>query len=65
MTAGEAVALQPLRLRVVTAGASDTVASLSARMEGDERREELFRLINALGPTGQVASGMRVKLITQ
>lgn len=65
MTAGEAVALQPLRLRVLSAAPGDTVQSLSARMEGDERREQLFRLINALGPTGQVAPGMRVKLITQ
>jgi predicted Zn-dependent protease len=64
LSAAEVMTLQPLRIRVVAARPGDTVASLSERMEGTERKEALFRLINALGPSDQVAAGDRVKLIT-
>ncbi len=63
LTAGEAAGLQPLRVQVVTVRPGDTIAALAARMEGTERKEELFRLINALGQAQSVAPGTRVKLI--
>lgn len=64
LSAAEIMTVQPLRIRVVAARPGDTIASLSARMVGTERREELFRLINDLGPNDQIAAGYRVKLIT-
>jgi predicted Zn-dependent protease len=61
----EAASLKPLRVRVVTVGAKDDIGTLSARMMGTDRKLELFRLINALGPTAQVTPGMRVKIISE
>ena len=65
ITRAEADSLKPLRVRVVKVAAGDTLASLSGRMMGTERKLELFRLINALN-LGQVpAVGSRVKIITE
>jgi predicted Zn-dependent protease len=50
---------------VVTVGSGDNVGTLSARMMGTDRKLELFRLINALGPTSTVTPGMRVKIISE
>ncbi|WP_099867485.1 M48 family metalloprotease [Pararhizobium haloflavum] len=63
LSAGEAVALQPLRVNVERAGPGDTVASLSRRMEGTDRPEALFRTLNGLGSAAGLAPGTRVKLI--
>lgn len=65
ITAQEAASLKPLRVRVITVGPGDTVGTLSARMLGTDRKLELFRLINALGPTSTVSPGMRVKIISE
>ncbi|MBX3529366.1 MAG: M48 family metalloprotease [Rhizobiaceae bacterium] len=56
--------LQPLRVRVITAGPGDTVGTLSARMSGVDRKLELFRVLNGLGPGAAVPAGARVKIIT-
>ncbi|MCY0092556.1 M48 family metalloprotease [Hoeflea ulvae] len=64
MSASEIKALEPLRIRVVTVGQGDTVASLSARMRGVERRTELFRLLNAIAPGASLTPGQRVKIVT-
>lgn len=60
----EAAALQPLRIRIVTVQSGDTVASLSARMRGVERKVELFRLLNAIPPGSVPSPGQRVKIVT-
>lgn len=60
----EKAALRPLRIRVVTVGAGETVASLAARMSGIDRKLELFRLINGLSPGSTVSAGDKVKIIT-
>jgi predicted Zn-dependent protease len=60
----EKAALQPLRIRVVEAGAGDTVGTLAARMSGVDRKQELFRLLNGLAPGATIAAGTRVKIIT-
>ncbi len=57
-------ALQPLRVRVVTAGPADTVGTLAAQMRGVDRKLELFRLLNGLGPGASVPPGARVKIVT-
>ncbi|MGE3364216.1 MAG: M48 family metalloprotease [Rhizobiaceae bacterium] len=60
----ERAALKPLRIRVVTVGARDSVASLASRMAGVGRQQELFRVLNALGPADTVAPGDKVKIVT-
>jgi len=65
MTAQETAALKPLRVRIVTAGPSDTLATLSARMMGTDRKLDLFRLINAMQVTSTVKPGDRVKIISE
>ncbi|QLF68772.1 M48 family metalloprotease [Peteryoungia desertarenae] len=61
----EAASLKPLRVRVVTVRPEDTIGTLAARMMGTDRKLELFRLINALGPTSTLTPGMRVKIISE
>ncbi len=65
ITPQEAASLKPLRVRVITVGPGDTIGTLSARMMGTDRKLELFRLINALGPTSTVAPGAKVKIISE
>ncbi|OJF89881.1 metalloprotease [Pararhizobium antarcticum] len=65
MTAQEAAALKPLRVRIVTASSSDTLATLSARMMGTDRKLDLFRLINAMQVTSTVKPGDKVKIISE
>ncbi len=65
ITPQEAASLKPLRVRVVTVGAGETIGSLSARMMGTDRKLELFRLINALTPTSTIQQGSRVKIISE
>lgn len=66
LTASEARALKPLRIRVVQAGSGDTVQSLSKRMAVDQAfAEEKFRLINGLDSSEGIRAGQRLKLITE
>ncbi|WP_367718743.1 M48 family metalloprotease [Nitratireductor sp. GISD-1A_MAKvit] len=60
----ERAALKPLRIRVVTVQSGDTLGSLAARMRGVDRKVELFRLLNALGPGATPSAGNRVKIVT-
>lgn len=64
LSAAEKAALRPLRVRIVTAKASDTVASLSARMVGVDRKEELFRVLNEIPAGEAVPAGYKVKIVT-
>jgi predicted Zn-dependent protease len=64
LSASEVARLRPLRLDVVAVRRGDSVAGLAARMEGTERRVELFRLINGLDPSDQVVASRSVKLVT-
>jgi len=64
LTDRERAALKPLRIHVVTVGRRDTVASLAARMVGVDRQQELFRVLNALGPADTVATGDKVKIVS-
>lgn len=65
MTAQEKQSIRPLKIRIITAGAGDTVASLSARMAVDQNREEHFRILNGLKPAENVTSGQLYKVITE
>lgn len=64
LSASEKAALKPLRIRVVTVKPGQTVGSLAASMVGVDRKLDLFRVINALGPGAIVSAGDRVKIIT-
>jgi predicted Zn-dependent protease len=64
LSASEKAALKPLRIRVVTVRPGETVASLAARMTGVDRKEGLFRLLNALSPEATVAAGDKIKIVT-
>jgi predicted Zn-dependent protease len=64
LSAAEKASLKPLSIRVVTVRPGDTVASLASRMEGVDRKLEMFRLLNALGPGGSVSAGQKVKIVT-
>ncbi|WP_377293571.1 M48 family metalloprotease [Rhizobium sp. SG2393] len=65
MTPAEAASVKPLRVRVLTAGPGDTIATLAGRMMGTDRKLDLFRLINAMTLTSTVKPGDRVKIIAE
>lgn len=62
---GEASALQPMRIRIVTVRGNDTVASLAGRMPFEDHPEARFRVLNGLGPDDTLVPGQRVKLIVE
>jgi len=64
LNAAEKAALKPLRVRIVTVGPGQTVGSLAAQMQGVDRKMELFRLLNGLGPGATVSVGQKMKIIT-
>ena len=57
--------MKPLRLRVVTVGAADTVERLASRMAVSDRAAERFRVLNGLGPSDGLKPGDKVKLIVE
>ncbi len=65
LSADEKASLKPLRIRIVTARSGDTVATLSRRMVGMDRREDMFRLLNELGGGEGVANGARYKIVAE
>jgi predicted Zn-dependent protease len=65
MTLAESEAAKPLRLRIVTVGAADTVERLAARMATPDHPLERFRILNGLGPHEQVNPGDEVKLVVE
>jgi predicted Zn-dependent protease len=63
MSLKESQQIKPLRLKAVTVGKNDTVASLAHRMAVSDRALERFRLINGLGAHDQVKAGEMVKVV--
>ncbi len=61
----EAANAKPLRVRVVTVGARDTVDSLARRMAFDTAQVARFRVLNGIAPDAGVRTGQRVKIITE
>ena len=61
----EKASLKPYRVQIVTAGAGDTVASLSARMVLDNLKEERFRVLNGIAPGANVTPGQKYKIIVE
>jgi predicted Zn-dependent protease len=65
LSAAEAAAAKPWRIRIVTVRPGDTVTSLAARTPFDKAREERFRVLNGLAPGQQPRPGDRVKLVVE
>ncbi|MBX3569422.1 MAG: M48 family metalloprotease [Rhizobiaceae bacterium] len=64
LSATEKAALKPLRIKVVTVKPGETVGSISARMDGVDRKLDLFRVLNALSPVATLSAGQKVKIIS-
>jgi predicted Zn-dependent protease len=64
LSAAEKAALKPLRIKVVTVQAGQTVGSLAAAMSGVDKKLELFRVLNELAPGATLSAGQKVKIIT-
>jgi len=64
LSASEKAALKPLRIRVVTVKPGQTVGTLAATMVGVDRKLDLFRVLNSLGPGATVSAGDKVKIVT-
>jgi predicted Zn-dependent protease len=64
LTPAELAGLKALRIKVVTAAAGDSEASLAKRMRGVDRPLELFRALNDLTPGAAIKPGTRLKIVT-
>lgn len=65
MTAQEKNSIQPLKIKIVTAGASDSVASLSNRMAVPHNREQHFRVLNGLENGQDLMAGNLYKIVVE
>jgi len=65
LSAREAAAIKPYRLRIVTVRPGQSVAELAARMSLPDFKEERFRVLNGLRPGDVLAPGARVKIVSE
>ena len=65
LSAEEAAALKPLRLRIAPTQPGDTAASLAQPMPVAEGREALFRVLNGLKPDEELTPGRLVKTVAE
>jgi len=65
LTAPELARIKPLRVRVVVADASDTVAGLASRMVGVAKKEALFRALNGLDESDGIRAGEKFKIVAE
>lgn len=63
MTPADLARLNPLRIDVIAVRVGETVPDLALRMQGTERKLELFRLLNGLQPGDVLAPGQAVKIV--
>lgn len=64
LTAAQAAAVKPRKLRVVTAGQQDDIASLAARMAYPSMQTERFRALNGLSSNATIRAGQKLKIVT-
>jgi predicted Zn-dependent protease len=65
MSLAESNTAKPLRIKVVTAAADDTVERLASRMAITDRPVERFRVLNGLAPTDRVKPGDAMKIVVE
>ena len=63
MSLKESAQVHPLRLKIVTVGPKDTVATLAHRMAVADHALDRFRVLNGLGPRDGVKPGTKVKIV--
>ncbi|MDP3320568.1 MAG: peptidase M48, partial [Bosea sp. (in: a-proteobacteria)] len=61
----EAQAVRPVTVRIVTAAAGDTPATMAARMPEQERAQELFLVLNGIERGGALVPGQRTKIVAE
>ncbi len=65
MSLEERKRVRPFRVKIVTVGAHDTVASMARRMAVADHRTEHFRVLNGLGSKQTLKPGTRVKIVVE
>ncbi|MDP3328644.1 M48 family metalloprotease [Parvibaculum sp.] len=65
ISAAEARAVKPLRIRIVTVRPGDTALSLGRRMIYSDFQAERFRVLNGLAGNGEPRPGTRAKIIAE
>jgi len=65
LTQTEAKQAKPLRIKIITVKAGDTVEGLSRRMALIDRQAERFRVLNGLEPGERLKTGEQVKIIVE
>ena len=65
LSASDAQSVSPLRIRLVTAGAGDTPASLAGRMASTDRPLEQFLILNGLDRNAKLTPGQRYKIVSE
>jgi predicted Zn-dependent protease len=63
MSLQESAQVHPLRIKIVTVGAKDTVESLARRMAITDHALDRFHVLNGLGPQDTVKAGTKVKVV--
>ena len=64
MTSAEAAAIKPRYVRIVTARAGDTPASLAQRMAYRDNQLQRFLVLNGLTADARLSAGQKVKIVT-
>ncbi|MEJ2623587.1 MAG: M48 family metalloprotease [Pseudolabrys sp.] len=65
MTLKERKRVRPLRVKIVTVGAHDTVVSMARRMAVSDHRLKRFRVLNGLGTKARLKPGTKVKIVVE
>ena len=65
LSASEATAIRPLRLRIVTVGVGDNPQSLADRLPFEKLRLEWFETLNGLASSQPLTLGSQVKIVTE
>jgi predicted Zn-dependent protease len=65
LTQAEAQQAKPLRIKIVTVKAGDTVEGLARRMALIDRQVERFRVLNGLEPGDRLKAGEQVKIVVE
>jgi len=65
LSATEAQQAKPLRIKIVTVRAGDTVERLASRMALIDRQVERFRVLNGLEPGDRLKAGEQVKIVVE
>lgn len=64
LTDKQAAEIKPRKIRIVTVGKADTVATLAGRMAYKNFQTERFLALNGLASNASVTSGQKVKIVT-